>query len=149
VRDINHRIIRQAFQVINGAIFEERKRVFRVDDVSLYPSEVHLLLAVANHGQINATQIAKEFGLTKGAVSQTLARLEKKGVIRKDKNPANKSELVLCLTNFGRKAYRRCQKSRDALVRAHEGHLAKLRTSEKKVVLEFLRHMEKALKDLP
>jgi DNA-binding MarR family transcriptional regulator len=147
--DIDHRIIRQVFQVINRTIFEERKRVFQVDDVSLYPSEVHLLLAIAGDNRANSTRIAQEFGLTKGAVSQTLTRLRNKGVIRKDRNPENRSELLLSLTPFGRKACRQCLKSQSSLTRAYESYLSKLKRSEKEVVLDFLRHMEQSFRELP
>jgi DNA-binding MarR family transcriptional regulator len=140
MRNINEKIIKQVFQVIDRAIFEERKHVFRLDDVSLYPSEVHLLLAIANDSQANSSKIAKELGLTKGAVSQTLTRLENKGVISKNKNPLNKSELLLSLTAFGRKAYKQCLKTQLSLTRAHEAYLAKLRPKDKVIVLDFLRH---------
>jgi DNA-binding MarR family transcriptional regulator len=146
--DIDERIVRQVFQVINRLIFEERKRVFRVDDVALYPSEVHLLLVVAGDEEAGSTRIAKELGLTKGAVSQTLARLEKKGIIRKSKHPSNRSVVVLSLTEFGRKAHRQCLRTQSSLVKAHEDYLAKLRVRDKQIVLDFLRHMERALEDV-
>ena len=146
--DIDHKIIRQVFQVINRLIFEERKRVFLVDDVSLYPSEVHLLLIVAGDEEASSTRIARDLGLTKGAVSQTLARLERKGLIRKSRHPSNRSVVMLSLTEFGRKAHRQCLKSQSSFVKAHERYLARLRVKDKEIVLGFLRHMERALKDL-
>ena len=59
------------------------------------------MLAIKNGVNTNASGIAKQFGLTKGAISQTLSRLEKKGIINKTKDPYKKNELTLSLTNFG------------------------------------------------
>jgi DNA-binding MarR family transcriptional regulator len=49
--------------------------------------------------------------LTKGAVSQTISRLCKKGVLQKTKDPFQKNELTLCLTPLGQKALELCAES--------------------------------------
>ena len=134
--------------VINKTIFKEKKKIFKFKGVSLYPSEVHLMLVIKNEIDTNATEIAKQLGLTKGAVSQTLLRLEKKGILIKTKDPFNKNELTLSLTDFGEKAYELCQSSQASFIEAHEDYLAKLDSKQKEVILEFLKHMEKALDDL-
>jgi len=142
------KIKKQIIQVINKTIFKEKKKIFKFKEVSLYPSEVHLLLVIKNDIDTNATEIAKQLGLTKGAVSQTLLRLEKKGIILKTKDPYNKNELTLSLTGFGEKAYELCQSSQASFIEAHEGYLAKLDSKEKEVILNFLLHMERAIDDL-
>lgn len=106
------------------------------------------MLVIKNDIDTNATEIAKQLGLTKGAISQTLLRLEKKGIILKTKNPYNKNELTLSLTGFGEKAYELCQSSQASFMEAHENYLAKLDSKEKEVILNFLLHMEKAIDDL-
>lgn len=142
------KIKKQIIQVINKTIFKEKKKIFKFKEVSLYPSEVHLMLVIKNDIDTNATEIAKQLGLTKGAVSQTLLRLEKKGIILKTKDPYNKNELTLSLTGFGEKAYELCQSSQASFIEAHEDYLAKLDSKEKEVILNFLLHMERAIDDL-
>ncbi|MGD9182483.1 MAG: MarR family transcriptional regulator, partial [Desulfobacterales bacterium] len=88
----------QIMRVINKIIFSEKKKVMKFKGISLYPSEIHLLLVIKNDIDSNATKIAKQLSLTKGAISQTLSRLEKKGIIFKTKDPYNKNELNLSLT---------------------------------------------------
>ena len=44
-------------------------------------------------------------GETKGAISHTLAYLHKKGLIRKFQNESNDKEVLLFLSNKGRKAF--------------------------------------------
>jgi DNA-binding MarR family transcriptional regulator len=142
------KIKKQIIQVINKTIFKEKKKIFKFKGVSLYPSEVHLMLVIKNDIDTNATEIAKQLGLTKGAVSQTFLRLEKKGIILKTKDPYNKNELTVSLTGLGEKAYELCQSSQASFIEAHEGYLAKLDPKEKGVILNFLLHMEKAIDDL-
>ncbi len=144
----NDKIKKQIMQVINKIIFREKKRVLNYEGVSLYPSEVHLLLSIKNDLDTNATKIAKQMGLTKGAVSQTLSRLEKKGIIIKSKDPYNKNELTLSLTEFGKGAYELCQSTKTAFIEAYNNKLAELNHDEKEVILNFLHHMEKTLDDL-
>ena len=81
------KIKKQIIQVINKTIFKEKKKIFKFKGVSLYPSEVHLMLMIKNDIDTNATKIAKQLGVTKGAVSQTLSRLEKKDILLKTKDP--------------------------------------------------------------
>lgn len=71
---------------------------------SLYPSEIHTIDAVGN--QFNTvTAISKHFGITKGAVSQVITKLHKKNYIRKERNEAYPKEVILSLTDKGKKAY--------------------------------------------
>jgi len=141
-------IKRQIIQVLNKIIFAEKKKIFRFKGVSLYPSEIHLMLVIKNERDTNATEIAKELGLTKGAVSQTLSRLEKKGILLKTKDPYNKNELTLSLTGLGKKASELCQSGQASFLKAHEGFLEELDTREKEVIWRFLLHMERAIDGL-
>ena len=144
----NEKIYRQIVQLINKIIFTEKKKIFKFKGITLYPSEVHLMLAIKSGNDTNATEIAREFGVTKGAISQTITRLEKKGIISKIKDPYNKNELTLSLTDFGKKAHSFWQKSQVAFVNAHEDYFSKLNLKEKEVVLNFLQHMEKSFDHL-
>ncbi len=141
-------IVDQIFQVINKLIFTEKKKVFKFEGISLYPSEVHLMLVIQNDIDTNATQMANKLGLTKGAVSQTISRLEKKGILIKTKDPYNKNELQLSLTSFGKKMYEFCQLKQHDFIKAHRNHLEKLKPKEKEVILQFLEHMERAIDEL-
>jgi len=134
-------------QVVNKTIFAGRRRVVSLDGVRLHPSEVHLILVIAD-GAVNATRIAERLGVTKGAVSQTLSRLEGKGMIVKERDPHNQNELVLSLTGPGERARELCRAGEQAFTRAHETYLEKLDAHEREVVLDFLLHLEKVMDDL-
>ena len=148
MKTLNEKIQKHIVQVLNKSIFKEKKKIFRYKEISLYPSEVHLMLFIKNDMDTNATEIARQMDLTKGAVSQTLSRLEKKGIIVKSKDPYNKNELTISLTDFGKRAYDSFQSTQAALIQAHDDYLAKLAVKEKEVILNFLLHMERVLDDV-
>lgn len=78
----------------------------------LFPAEVHTLQCIGDHPGINVTEIAKRQGVTKGAASQMLAKLEAKGMLVKSSPRGNEKEVIPALTEGGRRA-------RDGHVRFH------------------------------
>ncbi len=54
---------------------------------------------------LHITKIADKMGITKGAVSQTIGRLDKKGFLIKEKSWENYSKLIIKLTDKGEVAY--------------------------------------------
>ena len=74
-------------------------------DQTLNSSEVHLIELIGENDGRSVTDLAKLQGVTKGAVSQTLKRLETKGMALKDEDPANSSRSVITLTNKGKTAF--------------------------------------------
>jgi DNA-binding MarR family transcriptional regulator len=136
---------RAAYQCGEQADIRGKKKIFNIKDISLHPSEVHLLLVIENHTNTNATLIANQLGLTKGAVSQTISRLVKKGILEKSKDPYHKNELTLSLTALGQEAFAQCLASQAAFSQAQQGYLDQLDDQEKEVILGFLRHLESVL----
>lgn len=72
----------------------------------LYPSEIHILDAVGNGIGSNVTVLSQQFGITKGAVSQVVHKLDEKNLIKKEKIPGNAKEVKLTLTDDGRNAFK-------------------------------------------
>lgn len=141
MKDLSNNILENIMGVVNKVLFLKNKKVLELNGVSLYPSEVHLLLMIENKINTNATQIANELNLTKGAVSQTLTRLEKKGILLKSKDVYNKNELTLILTDFGKEVFKGCKKVESAFKGEHLEYIKKLDDHDKKVVNDFLKHM--------
>ena len=93
----------------------EKARVFEVDGRRIHPSEAHLMLLLNREPSLNAKGLAARLGLTKGAVSQTLARLERKGLLTKTRDPDRRNELVIEFTDVGREACARYRRLETAL----------------------------------
>ncbi|GGD49803.1 MarR family winged helix-turn-helix transcriptional regulator [Paenibacillus nasutitermitis] len=71
----------------------------------LYHSEIHTLNEIKEHEGIHITALAEHCGVTKGAVSQVLKKLEQKGLITKEKDIRNQSRIILKVTAKGETAY--------------------------------------------
>jgi len=74
-------------------------------DRPLYEAEIHMIKSIKENEGIHVTGLADMLGVTKGAVSQIIMKLEHKGMIIKDNDPNNLSRLVLRLTSKGETAY--------------------------------------------
>ena len=71
----------------------------------MHPSEIHTVDAIGNNDGINVTTLAARLGVTKGAVSQMVAKLKKRGLVNKLKSVDNERDVILTLTAKGRRAY--------------------------------------------
>ncbi|WP_279626318.1 MarR family winged helix-turn-helix transcriptional regulator [Desulfofustis glycolicus] len=74
-------------------------------DHPLYLAEIHMIKSIKENEGIHVTGLADMLGVTKGAVSQIIKKLERKGMVVKDTDPRNLSRLVLKLTLKGKTAY--------------------------------------------
>jgi DNA-binding MarR family transcriptional regulator len=83
---------------------EKIPRKFGTDE-NLSSTEIHLIELIGENSDVSVTQLAKLQGVTKGAVSQNLKRLESKGFILKEEDPANSSRSIIGLTNKGKTAF--------------------------------------------
>lgn len=92
-------------RVMNKLIkIESAPRTFGTSSL-LFPSEIHTIEAIGDHPGINVTDLAAFQDVTKGAVSQVIARLSKKTLIIKMKDIHSKRGVFLKLTTEGEKAY--------------------------------------------
>ena len=69
--------------------------------VLMHTKEIHTVQAIGRHSGINVTKLAEQAGVTKGAVSQTINKLVRKGLVRKTHAPGNEKEVILELTDLG------------------------------------------------
>lgn len=83
---------------------ESLPRRFGIDE-DLYSSEIHLIEAIGNKGKQGVTDLSRVLGVTKGAVSQTLKKLENKNLVAKYADPENSSRVLVGLTAKGKAAY--------------------------------------------
>jgi DNA-binding MarR family transcriptional regulator len=135
----------QVLQIINRLTFHERKQVFPHGDLKLYPSEIHLMLLIDDEPNANATEMAERLGVTKGAISQTLSRLEKKGVIQKTKDAYHKNELTASFTPLGQEALGQYRELRTSLQAHYVRYFSALSPDDRAVIGRFLSHMEAIL----
>lgn len=123
----------------------ERKTHTYGTDQPLFIAEIHMIKAIGEHPGAHLTALADRLGVTKGAVSQLVKKLEEKGMIVKDRDPANRARVVVSLTAKGERAYavhERAHRDFDDLV---EGLLQEATEEERAFLLRFVAALERAL----
>jgi DNA-binding MarR family transcriptional regulator len=83
---------------------DSKPRKFGTDN-DLSGSEIHLIEVVGQNEGLSVTDLARRLGITKGAVSQTLKKMEAKELVVKEVDPANTSRMSVSLSTKGKVAY--------------------------------------------
>jgi len=138
----------QVRRVINRLIFLEKRTVLRHGILKLHPSEIHLMQVISECQDLSAGEMAQKLGISNGAVSQTLARLERKGVITKFKDPTLKNRVTAAFTASGKEAMERFQAERASYGELFSKYLTGLSEKERELIGGFLSQIEALLKGL-
>lgn len=133
-----------AFAAVTDKLLQfGRRRLIHVGGVTLYPAEAHMLLAAREGG--NFTQIAGHFGVTKGAVSQNMARLERKGLVTVSKDKSSKNAALIKFTDHGVEALRRIDEIRESIGVLVGEILEQFDANERMTIHRFLEHLDSVL----
>lgn len=89
-------------RIINS--YESIPRQYGTED-EIYMVEAHTINLIGNKSQTNISELAELTNKTKGALSQMVERLIKKGMVTKSKNPLDNREVIIQLTNKGKIVY--------------------------------------------
>jgi len=81
------------------SVINRKPKDFGTGDLLRF-SEIHTIAMVGRHKEINMTRLAEQMGVTRGAISQTIAKLAGKDLIRREKT-TNMKEVTLSLTQKG------------------------------------------------
>ena len=95
------RISHQFFRIASQFSEMERKTQLSLEDETFVYAEMTLVKIIKEQPNIHVTAIAEKLGITKGAVSQMAKKLERKGVLWKEKDEENQSRVFLRLTEKG------------------------------------------------
>ena len=112
---------------------------------TLYEAEIHMIKAIKENKGIHVTGLAEILGVTKGAVSQIIMKLEKKGMIEKRADPENLSRLVLHLTHQGETAYIHHEKLHEEYEKIFSQVLEDSSEENRAFLKEFLIKLENAI----
>lgn len=121
---------------------EKKPRRFGVDEL-LHPSEIHMVMLIGNNPGIHAAELARVAGVTRGAISQIVARLEKKGLVVKDKDSDSHLKMVPILTNKGKVAYYAHEQHHEKVDGDLHAYVRQLTDDQVTVIENFLHEVEK------
>ncbi len=83
----------------------ENKKRYYGSDALLTRTEIHTIVVIGENLGINVTTLAQIKGITKGAASQMVYKLVKKGFVKKAISPDSDTEVCLTLTEKGNVAF--------------------------------------------
>ncbi|ADK86190.1 transcriptional regulator, MarR family [Desulfarculus baarsii DSM 2075] len=130
-------------RVFNMAVQNEKKpRNFGISEL-LYPSEIHMVMLVGDNPGAHLSELARRAGITRGAVSQVVNKLEKKNLICKDYGPKNNLRMVPVLTEKGKAAYLAHEKYHEEINIDIYAYVREMSEDDFGVVYAFLRKIEK------
>jgi DNA-binding MarR family transcriptional regulator len=90
----------------------------------LYPSEMHTIEALGNNKGKTVTELCALFGVTKGAVSQTIAKLDIKGYVKKSRNADYPKEIDISLTPSGKAVFEKHKRFHESMDKELEEFLS-------------------------
>ncbi|WP_087018674.1 MarR family transcriptional regulator [Thaumasiovibrio subtropicus] len=83
---------------------ESRPNYFGTE-MLIHRAEIHSVEAIGDSAPITLMSLAHMQGVTKGAASQMVTKLVKKGLVKRDPSPHSKKEMLISLTEVGEIAY--------------------------------------------
>lgn len=95
-------IFESSYRLLNKYNQKTQKPKHYGTDNLLYAAEVHMIDTIGTHGEITTTSLAQIIGITKGAVSQTTAKLLDKGLIEKQISSEKKTAVCIHLSEKGK-----------------------------------------------
>ncbi len=98
----------RSFEALHEQSFKELLIQYdykHIYEKNLLLSEFHIIDCIGKHSLPNATFIAKELNMTKGAISKLTAKLMEKNLIKGNRLENNKKEIYYSLTPIGKEAF--------------------------------------------
>ena len=116
-------------------------------DVTLYPSEIHLIDAIGLEGNMTTTRLASTLGITKGGVSQTITKLMTKGLVTKSEGDGI-NEVYISLSDKGRTAYQGHRKLHESLISKMDALTSQMNDETKNALNEMISAIDEELNRL-
>ena len=125
-------------QLFNRYMELSKKKHEYCEGIILYPSEIHTVEYIAVSSTTNFTEIANQMGLTRGAVSKMIGRLENLGLLVRYKYHPKQKEIYIHLTEAGVQAYEGHKKYHATMWQQLSQYFESLEGSQQRIILEFL-----------
>lgn len=124
---------------------EKKPQKFGTDDLLSF-SEIHLIEVIGKIEGLSVTDIGKRMGVTKGAISQQLKKLETRGYSMKTIDPENQSRTIVHLTDLGRVAFAAHEKWHREMDGGFRHYIEHLGEEELEIITIFLESVERFLR---
>ena len=96
---------RKILRILNKHAQLEARPASVNEKVAVTHRELHTVQLIGEKEQVNVTDVASDFGVTKSAASQMISKLVKKGLVTKEAAFHSNRETRLSLSDLGWEAY--------------------------------------------
>lgn len=132
-------------RIIHQAVAIEHMPVDVGHGSVLTASEIHLIDVTGRFQDANLSAIASHLGVTKGAVTQMVQKLEQKGYLIRIKGNENKKTVYLHLTDKGKKAYLWHKDLHDRLNAEFQEDISGIPDHQIQATIDILKNYERIL----
>ena len=133
-----HQIAYDSLNLALTMVDLDKKTRYFGTDVPIFHSEIHVIKAIAEHPGIHVGGLADVLGVTKGAASEIIKKLERKALVIKEIDDLNLSRYTLNLTEKGEKAHKNHMHYHAILNNIVENELQNASEAELKFLSSFL-----------
>ncbi|MBO0439453.1 MarR family winged helix-turn-helix transcriptional regulator [Candidatus Enterococcus ikei] len=138
----------ESFIRVNNELSDVQKLpIMFPNGIRLNTGAVHLIEAIGRYPNMNTTKLATILGITKGAISQQIPRLEKLGLIMKHKDEKNRKEIFFTLTDLGNQIFLYHEKLHEELYSSLIKDLNELTETEIKTLSNMLNRISTSITD--
>ena len=141
IKNNKHKIAYESLEMAFALMELDKKTRYYGTDVPIFHSEIHVIKAIAEHPCIHVGGLADILGVTKGAASEILKKLEWKALVKKEVDDLNLSRYSLSLTEKGEKAHKNHMHYHDILNGMVEDELQNATEAEQEFLLNFFSTM--------
>ena len=99
-------------RVVHKYTHREKKKKLYSGDLPLTQTELRTLASIGAAPGISVTDLARQKGVTLGAISQMLGRLVEKNLVQKKASPKSDAMVELYLTENGKECYQEYTRQR-------------------------------------
>lgn len=132
-------IVKLFMTLTEKAVQSGKKKIDFGNDLNLFRSEIHTIEIIGQANGIHISEIAREMGVTKGAISQRSKVLKNKGLIKTIPDPENQSRTLVMLTDRGKSCFAFHRKYHEEKDQEMFEYLDELNSNEIQVIEKFLK----------
>ncbi len=141
--NISYRLLTIAWQLFDS----DAKFQYYGTDQLLYEAEIHMIMNIKDNPELHLSALAEKLGVTRGAVSQVIKKLEKKGMLLKSQSQTNRSMLQISLTPKGETAYNQHRRYHEEFDKAVNKILNAATPEEQVFLKKFLDNLEEVVQN--
>ena len=132
------KVLRLFISLTEKAVQAGKRRIDLGYDLPLFRSEIHTIEIIGRSNGIHISEIAREMGVTKGAISQRIIVFENKGLIQKINDPENHSRILVRLAEKGRNYFVAHSEYHNEKDKDMFDYLREIDENEIRIIEEFL-----------